>query len=150
MNGWGYITIKLHLQKTSTCQICHSLLTPALGLFWLKEFLLNSFPTLMPLLLWRQHCACMVMENTKKTTPISASGSSKTTSRLWWGWGIMDRKSNQFHLISSRAVRKCALWNITLLRGSTAFGSSLPTSAYPVMASLSQVMHEEPEHVAIK
>ena len=29
-------------------------------------------------------------------------------------------------------------------------GSSLPTPAYPVMASLSQVMHEEPEHVAIK
>ena len=32
----------------------------------------------------------------------------------------------------------------------TALGSSLPTPAYPVMASLSQVVHEEPEHVAIK
>lgn len=31
-----------------------------------------------------------------------------------------------------------------------ALESSLPTLAYPVMASLSQVMHEEPEHVAVK
>lgn len=29
-------------------------------------------------------------------------------------------------------------------------GSSPPPPAYPVVASLSQVMHEEPEHVAIK
>lgn len=37
-------------------------------------------------------------------------------------------------------MRKCTL----------KLGSLHPTSAYPVMASLSQVMHEKPEHVAIK
>ena len=48
-----------------------------------------------------------------------------------------------------KMARKCALGHVTLA-GSPPPGAHPPTPAYPVVASLSQVMHEEPEHVAIK
>ena len=135
MNGGGYILTILYLQKAGICQNCQFAKPYPRVSFGMREkkqktawallFLLNPFPTLMCLPFWRHPGACMVMENIKQTPSISTSGLSKATWRLWWGWGIMDRKPNQLHLIPPEAMRKYSLECFTLLRGSLPLG---PTS----------------------
>ena len=136
MNGGGYLLTILYLQKAGICQNCRfakpyprvssGMREKKQKTAWALLFLLNPFPTLMCLPFWRHPGACMVMENTKQTPSISTSGLSKATWRLWWGWGIMDRKPNQLHLIPPKAMRKYSLECFTLLRGSLPLGAHFP------------------------